>query len=96
MSQPQPPARPPTGGSGFSLTNLKLMRQFYLQNAARIGQTLSDLSLPTAMGQTASDPLGAFRLSWSDCVFCWASRTPASAASTKSSRLMQRALRSCR
>jgi hypothetical protein len=33
-------------GGGFSLTNLKLMRQFYLQNAARIGQTLSDLSLP--------------------------------------------------
>jgi DUF1016 N-terminal domain len=33
-------------GGGFSLTNLKPMRQFYLQNAARIGQTLSDLSLP--------------------------------------------------
>ena len=56
-------------GGGFSLTNLKLMRQFYLQNAARIGQTLSDLSLPAAMGQTAPDPLGAFRLSWSHCVF---------------------------
>jgi hypothetical protein len=39
-------------GSGFSLTNLKLMRQFYLQNAARIGQTLSD-------------QLSVFRLSWS-------------------------------
>ena len=69
MSKPQPSAPSPTGGSGFSLTNLKLMRQFYLQNSARIGLTLSDLSLPTAMGQTASDPLGAFRLSWSDCVF---------------------------
>ena len=38
------------------LTNLKLMRQFYLQNTARIGQT-------------ASDRLGAFRLSSSHCVF---------------------------
>jgi predicted nuclease of restriction endonuclease-like (RecB) superfamily len=56
-------------GGGFSLTNLKLMRQFYLQNAARIGQTLSDLSLPEAIGQTASDRLSVFRLSWSHCVF---------------------------
>ena len=69
MSQPPPTARPPTGGSGFSLTNLKLMRQFYLQNTARIGQTLSGLSLTTPIGQTASDRSGAFRLSWSHCVF---------------------------
>ncbi|MDO9313280.1 MAG: PDDEXK nuclease domain-containing protein [Burkholderiaceae bacterium] len=44
-------------GRGFSLTNLKLMRQFYVQNADRIGQTLPDLSdrVPlTAKGQTAS------------------------------------------
>jgi len=30
-------------GSGFSVTNLKLMRQFYLLNAHRISQTASDL-----------------------------------------------------
>ena len=30
-------------GSGFSVTNLKFMRQFYLLNAQRIGQTASDL-----------------------------------------------------
>src|SRR5271170_6457488 len=29
-------------GKGFSHTNLKLMRLFYLQNQHRIGQTLSD------------------------------------------------------
>lgn len=43
-------------GGGFSLTNLKLMRQFYLQNAAR-------------MGQTVSDRFSAFQLRWSHCVF---------------------------
>ena len=31
-------------GSGFSLTNLKLMRQFYVLYASRIGQAASDLS----------------------------------------------------
>jgi DUF1016 N-terminal domain len=56
-------------GGGFSLTNLKLMRQFYLQNADRMGQTPSDLSLPAAIGQTVSDRLSAFRLSWSHCFF---------------------------
>ena len=56
-------------GGGFSLTNLKLMRQFYLQNAARMGQTPSDLLPPTAMGQTVSDRFSAFQLSWSHCVF---------------------------
>ncbi|CAN5152065.1 hypothetical protein BH10PSE16_BH10PSE16_28880 [soil metagenome] len=30
-------------GSGFSVTNLKFMRQFYVLNAQRIGQTASDL-----------------------------------------------------
>ncbi|HOC25074.1 MAG TPA: DUF1016 N-terminal domain-containing protein, partial [bacterium] len=32
-------------GTGFSLTNLKLMRKFYLLFSSRIGQTPSDLSL---------------------------------------------------
>jgi predicted nuclease of restriction endonuclease-like (RecB) superfamily len=57
-------------GKGFSLTNLKLMRQFYLFMRNRIGQTLSDQfisgkkSLSVApkvgsnkKGQTASDQL---------------------------------------
>jgi hypothetical protein len=29
-------------GKGFSQTNLKLMRQFYIQNQDRIGQSLTD------------------------------------------------------
>ena len=44
-------------GKGFSLTNLKLMRQFYLANQKRIGQKASD--------QTAG---GIFTLSWSHYV----------------------------
>jgi len=46
-------------GSGFSMTNLKLMRQFYLQYARRISQTVSDLSSLNGMGQTPSDQLAA-------------------------------------
>ena len=41
-------------GKGFSLTNLKLMRKFYLLFRSRIGQTPSDLSLFNPIGQTAS------------------------------------------
>jgi predicted nuclease of restriction endonuclease-like (RecB) superfamily len=55
-------------GGGFSLTNLKLMRQFYLQNMGRIGQTLSDESTQPK-GQTASDLFSANCLSWSHYVF---------------------------
>ncbi len=63
-------------GSGFSLTNLKLMRQFYLQNVDRMGQTSSDLSVPEAIGQTLSDRSSAFRLSWSHCVFLLGIKNP--------------------
>ncbi len=66
-------------GSGFSVTNLKLMRQFYVLYAPRIGQTVSDLSAspapPPSIGQTLSDLLAAgastrpFTLSWSHYVF---------------------------
>lgn len=71
-------------GSGFSETNLKLMRQCYLLYADRIGQTASDLSVFPAIGQTASDQLPVssqaathsgqrpprpFLLSWSHYVF---------------------------
>ena len=57
-------------GRGFSHTNLKLMRLFYLQNQNRIGQTVSDQFNapairqsvtgefnPPSIGQTVSDQL---------------------------------------
>jgi predicted nuclease of restriction endonuclease-like (RecB) superfamily len=44
-------------GSGFSLTNLKLMRQFYILYNNRIGQTLSDQLQPAKKSQTPSDLL---------------------------------------
>ena len=63
-------------GSGFSVTNLKFMRQFYLLNAQRIGQTASDLfQFPKSrISQTPSDLLPVpekrpFSLSWSHYVF---------------------------
>ncbi|MDB5389579.1 MAG: hypothetical protein JWM11_5225 [Planctomycetaceae bacterium] len=70
-------------GSGFSATNLKLMRQFFVEYSGRIGQTLSDESFPRRrIGQTVSDqsvkPKGLrakssnatnrFTLSWSHYV----------------------------
>ncbi len=42
-------------GSGFSQTNLKLMRQFFIEFRDRISQTPSDLLLPHQIGQTVSD-----------------------------------------
>ncbi|HEY4083444.1 MAG TPA: PDDEXK nuclease domain-containing protein [Burkholderiaceae bacterium] len=67
-------------GAGFSATNLKLMRQFYLLHTDRIGQTLSDSSPQHTKGQTLSDLLqqhpsqrqaaaSSFALSWSHHVF---------------------------
>ena len=43
-------------GKGFSQTNLKLMRQFYIQNQDRIGQSLTDQSpsLPLLPGKSAN------------------------------------------
>jgi predicted nuclease of restriction endonuclease-like (RecB) superfamily len=70
-------------GEGFSSTNLKLMRQFFLtypilrppsaklKNTA-IGQTASDELENNSIGQTASDQLRVFphpRISWSHYVF---------------------------
>jgi len=43
-------------GRGFSLTNLKLMRQFYLTYRERIGQTPSGFLEMSQKGQTLSDP----------------------------------------
>jgi predicted nuclease of restriction endonuclease-like (RecB) superfamily len=63
-------------GSGFSLTNLKLMRQFYVLHAQRTGQAASGLFQiqHRPIGQTVSDQLDAttnrpFNLSWSHYVF---------------------------
>jgi predicted nuclease of restriction endonuclease-like (RecB) superfamily len=71
-------------GRGFSHTNLKLMRLFYLQNQERIGQTRTDQFIVPLIGQTVSDqlairqslsgesggsPLRPFTLSWSHYVF---------------------------
>ena len=72
-------------GNGYSVTNLKLMRQFYLHYVQRISQTVSDLSSVNAIGQTLSDQLAIsekyralsgkttanrpFNLSWSHYAF---------------------------
>ena len=44
-----------SGQNGFSMTNLKLMRQFYMLNAQRISQTASDLFPLNIIGQALSD-----------------------------------------
>ena len=67
-------------GRGYSLTNLKLMRQFYLEYSLGIGQTAPDRFPLPSKGQTASDRLpsrhevnpsesGFIALSWSHYVF---------------------------
>jgi predicted nuclease of restriction endonuclease-like (RecB) superfamily len=51
-------------GPGFSLTSLKLMRQFFVEFRPRIGQTASDQSSDLLLiGQTASDQLPSTRKS---------------------------------
>ncbi len=59
-------------GPGFSLSNVKLMRSFFLQyreRADRIGQTVSGQSM-SRKGQTvAGQSQPAFTLSWSHYVF---------------------------
>ncbi|WP_240746307.1 PDDEXK nuclease domain-containing protein [Desulfuromonas acetexigens] len=44
-------------GTGFSLTNLKLMRQFFIEYQNRIGQALPDPFTFQKTGQTATDQL---------------------------------------
>ncbi len=45
-------------GRGFSITNLKLMRQFFVEYRPRIGQAVSDQSFRLlSIGQTVSDQL---------------------------------------
>jgi predicted nuclease of restriction endonuclease-like (RecB) superfamily len=45
-------------GKGFSLTNLKLMRQFFIEYRDRIGQPPSDQLSPPQIGQKVSDQFG--------------------------------------
>ena len=42
-------------GKGFSLTNLKLMRQFFLEYRERIGRLNIDPLMPSPIGQQATD-----------------------------------------
>ena len=49
-------------GKGFSDTNLKLMRHFYLQNQYRIGQTATDQFKAPSKSQTVSDQFEIIQL----------------------------------
>jgi predicted nuclease of restriction endonuclease-like (RecB) superfamily len=44
-------------GKGFSLSNLRSMRQFYVQNQDRIGQSMTDEFNAPAIGQSMTGPL---------------------------------------
>jgi predicted nuclease of restriction endonuclease-like (RecB) superfamily len=44
-------------GRGFSVTNLKLMRQFFIENQHRMGQQATDRFPAFSMGQQATDSL---------------------------------------
>ena len=78
-------------GKGFSLTNLKLMRQFCIEYRNRIAQPLSDQYSPLKIGQQATDqsqitqlPYGelpppqprVFTLSWTHYVLLLTIKTP--------------------
>lgn len=75
-------------GQGFSLTNLKLMRQFFIEYRMRIGQTPSDQLFPSRIGQKASDQLvekriarkssvqSPFTLGWSHYVLLLTVKNP--------------------
>src|ERR1019366_1378234 len=68
-------------GRGFSHTNLKLMRLFYLQNQNRIGPTVSDQFNAPAILQSLTGILGPppprpFTLSWSHYVFLLGVKDP--------------------
>jgi len=70
-------------GKGFSISNLKLMRQFYLLNAQRIGQSMSDQLGESEKSQTVSgqfseapQPLRPITLRWSHYVFLLGVKNP--------------------
>jgi predicted nuclease of restriction endonuclease-like (RecB) superfamily len=48
-------------GKGFSLSNLRSMRLFYLQDQGRIGQTVSGQFDPPAIGQSMTGELAVFQ-----------------------------------
>lgn len=56
-------------GPGFSVTNLKLMRQFYIANNHRIGQTASDLLNQNAISQLPSDLLTAAKREFNSSLY---------------------------
>lgn len=71
-------------GKGFSLTNLKLMRQFYLQYRSRLGQSPTDPLAPGRKGQSSTDqspgssesPSSLFTLSWTHYVLLLSIQKP--------------------
>jgi len=68
-------------GKGFSLSNLKSMRQFYLQNLHRIGQSATgQLETPpksqSLTGQFTLAPSRPFTLSWTHYVFLLGIKNP--------------------
>lgn len=64
-------------GKGFSLSNLKSMRQFYLQNQHRIGQTSSgQLAIPSKSQTVSGQFKKPFTLSWSHYVFLLGIKNP--------------------
>jgi predicted nuclease of restriction endonuclease-like (RecB) superfamily len=68
-------------GRGFSDTNLKLMRLFYLQNQNRIRQSLTDQSKALAKSQSLTDQLvppalNPFTLSWTHYVVLLGIKNP--------------------
>jgi predicted nuclease of restriction endonuclease-like (RecB) superfamily len=68
-------------GKGFSDTNLKLMRLFYLQNKRRIGQSVTDEFNALTKNQPVTDQSGApalrpFILSWTHYVFLLGVKNP--------------------
>jgi predicted nuclease of restriction endonuclease-like (RecB) superfamily len=61
-------------GKGFSTTNLKLMRQFFVENCNRIGQKASDqLSMSETLLRKSPNP---FTLSWSHYVLLLTIKNP--------------------
>ena len=64
-------------GKGFSHTNLKLMRLFYLQNQLRIGQSLTDQFDDEAINTVESRIVyRPFTLSWTHYVFLLGIKNP--------------------
>ena len=61
-------------GKGFSMTNLKLMRQFFIENRHRISQKASD---KLVIAEKASQKLlNPFILSWSHYVLLLTIKNP--------------------